>query len=57
MYRVQEIHVIDGGRDHGAPRMPDGGQSASQVDQVHYFPAEYVAECVGVVGEREFGIL
>jgi len=56
VHRVQKIHVIDGGRHHGASRMPYGRQRAREIHQVHDLPAENVAQPIGIIGERKLRI-
>ncbi len=54
---MNEIHMIDRRRDHDVTAMPGGRDGAGEIDDVHDFAAEQIAEPVGVVGQSEFRIL
>ena len=55
--RVNKLHLIDGGGDHGVAGVTHGGDCSGQIDQVHDFAAEEVAERVGIVGQGEFRVV
>jgi len=55
--RMEERHLIHRSGHHRAARVAHGSERSRQIHQVHHFPAEHVAERVGIGRESEFGIL
>src|SRR5690242_5185885 len=53
---MEKMHAIDRGRDGGLAGMPYGSHGAREIHEVHYLSAEDVAEPVGIVRERQFGV-
>jgi hypothetical protein len=55
-YRMKEIHMIDRGRDHRLPAMPNRRNCARKVNEVHDLSAEETAHHVGVIGQCDFEV-
>ena len=51
--RMQELQVVDGGRDQQAARVPMAGDGAGNVDEVHHGAAEDEPERVRVVRQHD----
>jgi hypothetical protein len=37
--------------------MPDRGQCAREIDQVHHLAAQHISQAIRIVGQRKFRIL
>jgi hypothetical protein len=57
MHRRNKVDMVHRSGDHVRPGMAVGGHRRHQVDVMHEPAAQQVAQCVGVVGQHEFGHL
>jgi hypothetical protein len=51
------MHLVHRGGDDQASGVSHSGHCAGQVDEVHYFAAQQIAQAVCVVGKRKFGVI
>ena len=56
-HRVKEVEAVDRRGDAGLPCMANGGHCGGEVDKMHDFAAENVAEGVGFCWQRKLGVL